>query len=100
MRTPVLHSGAKTVWAPASAVVVGNKLYFGGLLGRALYEVTLGENGVTNLKEYFKNEFGRIRTVRMGPDGFLYLTTSNRDGRGDPVAEDDRIIRVDPKSLD
>ena len=100
MHAPVLHSGTKTVWAPASAVVVGNKLYFGGLLGRALYEVTLGENGVTNLKEYFKNEFGRIRTVRMGPDGFLYLTTSNRDGRGDPVAEDDRIIRVDPKSLD
>ncbi|HEY4522628.1 MAG TPA: PQQ-dependent sugar dehydrogenase [Candidatus Paceibacterota bacterium] len=100
MRTPVLHSGAKTVWAPASAVVVGDKMYFGGLLGRALYEVTLGENGVTNLKEHFKNEFGRIRTVRMGPDGFLYLTTSNRDGRGDPVAEDDRIIRVDPKSLD
>ncbi|HEY4524917.1 MAG TPA: PQQ-dependent sugar dehydrogenase, partial [Candidatus Paceibacterota bacterium] len=49
--------------------------------------------------EYFKGAYGRIRTVRVGPDGFLYLTTSNRDGRGEPAAGDDRILRIDPKQL-
>ena len=39
-------------------------------------------------KELLKNEFGRIRTVREGPDGNLYLTTDN--------GKDDKIIVVKP----
>ena len=38
--------------------------------------------------------FGRIRDVVEGPDGSLYITTSNRDGRAIPSAEDDKILRV------
>ena len=30
------------------------------------------------------------------PDGALWLTTSNRDGVGRPVAADDRVIRIVP----
>jgi hypothetical protein len=36
--------------------------------------------------------------VVMGPDGFLYICTSNRDGRGTPVADDDRLLRIVPVS--
>jgi hypothetical protein len=32
--------------------------------------------------------------TRAGPDGHLYLTTSNRDGRGDPSAGDDHLVRI------
>ena len=92
------NSGTDT-WAPASAAVIGNSLFFGGLAGEALFEATLDGTSVTALKKYFEGEYGRIRTVRLGPDGYLYFSTSNRDGRGTPVATDDRIIRVDPKSL-
>ncbi len=38
--------------------------------------------------------YGRIRDVVEGPDGSLYVTTSNRDGRAIPAAEDDKILRV------
>jgi glucose/arabinose dehydrogenase len=40
--------------------------------------------------------FGRLRDVVPGPDGFLYLATNNRDGRGSPAATDDRILRISP----
>jgi glucose/arabinose dehydrogenase len=99
MTAPALHSGATTTWAPASAAILGNSLFFGGLFGESLYEAILEDERVAKLKVHFKGEFGRIRTVRVGPDGMLYLTTSNRDGRGDPEDDDDRIIRINPEAL-
>ena len=41
---------------------------------------------------------GRIREVGQGPDGFLYFSTSNRDGRGSGAADDDRIMRIVPSN--
>ena len=43
-------------------------------------------------------QFGRIRDVVSGPDGYLYFCTNNRDGRGNPVTGDDRIARLVPAS--
>jgi glucose/arabinose dehydrogenase len=43
-----------------------------------------------------EGDYGRLRTVVEGPDGKLYVLTSNRDGRGDPEDTDDRILRFTP----
>ena len=99
MISSVLHSGPNKTWAPASLAYLNKKLYFGGLRGEALYEATIEGEKVTNFKEHFFEEFGRVRSVRVGPDGMLYLTTSNRDDRGTPKAGDDKIIKIDPKKL-
>jgi glucose/arabinose dehydrogenase len=40
------------------------------------------------------NGFGRLRDVVMGPDGEMYVTTSNCDGRGTCPPEGDAILRV------
>lgn len=40
------------------------------------------------------NGFGRLREVIMGPDGELYVTTSNCDGRGSCPPEQDKILRI------
>ena len=99
MHAPVRHSGARDTWAPASLVYHDGSLYFGGLRGEALYEAVLEGTRVAEVKEHLKGEYGRIRTVRLSPDGYLYLTTSNTDGRGNADAADDRIIRIDPDTL-
>ena len=44
----------------------------------------------------FQGRYGRLRSVVEGPDGALYVLTSNRDGRGDPREGDDRILRIVP----
>lgn len=41
--------------------------------------------------------FGRLRDVIQGPDGYLYIATSNRDGRNKPAIDDDRVLRLVPK---
>lgn len=96
---PAFHSGAEVTWAPASAAYYDGSVYFGGLRGETLYEAVIEGDDVIELRTHLVGEYGRIRTVTLGPDNYLYLTTSNRDGRGDPAPSDDRIIRVDADQL-
>jgi len=98
MKTPKLHSGSLTTWAPAGAAFVKNSIFFGGLRGQTLYEAVIDKDNIS-LKEHFQGQFGRIRDVIRGPDNMLYITTSNRDGRGNPAASDDKIIRVNLSKL-
>lgn len=95
LQSPVLHSGSQT-WAPAGLAFYKNSLFFGGLRGQALFQLNIQ---TLSLTEHFKGQFGRIREVILGPDQMLYLTTSNRDGRGNPQSGDDKIIRVNPEKL-
>lgn len=101
---PVLHSGSAT-WAPAGLAHLGGRLFFGGLRGEALHEVrgaadasSPGPDGPPRLIRHFHRELGRIRAVRAGPGGALWFGTSNRDGRGRPREDDDRIFRLEPGS--
>ncbi len=99
MKTPVIHSGPSITWAPAGLTFWHGSLFFGGLRGQTLYETLIGGEEVA-LREHFQEEFGRIREVILGPDDFLYVSTSNRDGRGNPLLGDDKIIKINFKSFD
>lgn len=96
MVNPVIESGEDVTWAPAGAVFYNGSIFFGGLRGKALFEYKIADK---SLKRYFQGEFGRIRAVVLGPDGYLYITTSNTDGRGESKEGDDKLIKINPKSF-
>jgi glucose/arabinose dehydrogenase len=94
--------------APASALIYSGRLFpqfkgnlfFGALIGEGLMRVRLSTAVPDAIESYEKLadvSYGRIRDVTEGPDGAIYFSTSNRDGRGNPAASDDRIFRIIPK---
>lgn len=97
MQTPQIHSGSDT-WAPSGAVFWNGSIFFGGLRGQTLYRARIEGDKIT-LEKFLERQFGRIRDVVIGPDNHLYLATSNKDGRGNPAVNDDRIIRVNIEKL-
>ena len=69
---------------------------FATLRGEALYRLRCDGDRIVDEEVLLEGDFGRLRTVVEGPDGALYVLTSNRDGRGSPDDADDRILRVTP----
>jgi aldose sugar dehydrogenase len=101
---PILVSGD----APAGAVFVTSERYpelRGSLLvatlsAERLLRVAFREGAplaVARTEGVLEGRLGRLRDVVQGPDGYLYLATSNRDGRGRPGPDDDRVIRLVPR---
>ena len=73
----------------------GNFL-FGCLRGTRIIRVILDGRKVVSQENMFEGTYGRIREMEKGPDGYIYFSTSNRDGRGSPAKDDDRIMRIVP----
>lgn len=101
LRRPLLHSG-ETTWAPSGMTFVTQGPWKGELLvanlrGNQVLKVTLSDNGYEVKKvETLFQEWGRIRNVYEAPSGIIYIMTNNRDGRGRPVEDDDKLIRLIP----
>lgn len=89
-------------WKPAEASPSGiethqETIFMTALRGQRLWEIPLEDSATST--EHFVNEFGRLRDVTIGPDGALWILTSNTDGVGEPTDSDDRIFRVNPDTF-
>lgn len=92
--------------APASgAFYNGSKLpefkgnfFFGCLRSARIVRVVMDGRRVVRQENLLEKNVGRVREIAEGPDGFIYFSTSNRDGRGSPTSDDDRIMRIVPES--
>ncbi len=69
---------------------------FAALRGEQLRRLGFRGGRIVSDVPLLRGRYGRLRTVVEGPDGALYVLTSNRDGRGSPRQGDDRILRISP----
>lgn len=112
----VSHDGSKEgmvspvlVFTPAEAPASGmfyksgvisqfkNNFFFGSLRGKGIIRIVVDEKEPSKVVSFEKMKevnYGRIREIAEGPDGAIYFSTSNKDGRGNPASNDDRIFRI------
>ena len=103
LEEPLLHTGTET-WAPSGLTFYDSDnvpewegmLFVATLRGGHLRMLDIEDGVLLSSTAMFEGTFGRIRDAAVGPDGDLYILTSNRDGRGLPALEDDRILRISP----
>lgn len=88
--------------SPSGLAYAGGYLWAAALQGERLWRVKVADGQVSDPTPYFaarkkkSSTYGRLRTVVRAPDGRLWLTTSNQDGRGNPAEKDDRILLIEP----
>ena len=95
------YTDPQVVWrtseaSPSGLAYADGHLWMASLRGERLWRVAVDGRRATKPTDFFVGAYGRIRTVEVAPDGNLWVTTSNRDGRGDPAGNDDRILVVRP----
>jgi glucose/arabinose dehydrogenase len=80
--------------SPSGAAIAGDTLYVAALRGERLWSVPLdGAGGTGRPTAVLAGSYGRLRHAAVAEDGALWVLTSNRDGRGDPAPDDDRVLR-------
>jgi glucose/arabinose dehydrogenase len=82
--------------SPSGLAYVDGRLWLASLRGERLWRIDVNGARASKPADFFVGKYGRMRTVVLAPDGNLWVTTSNRDGRGDPKNGDDRILLVRP----
>lgn len=94
------YRSPQAVWSPTSTcspsglAIARSTAFVGALQGKCLFAVPLHGGRAGRPQAYFAGSHGRIRTVVVAPDGALWITTSNTDGRTTPGRHDDKILRV------
>jgi glucose/arabinose dehydrogenase len=94
--TPAVAPASGTFYRGSSFPQFRGNFFFGCLRGETIIRVVLDGRRVVSQERLLERQYGRIRDVAEGPDGAIYFSTSNRDGRGTPANDDDRILRLVP----
>lgn len=84
-----------SVASPSGLAFLDGRLWLASLRGERLWRIDVTGQRARDPQDFFVGTYGRMRTVAVAPDGRLWVTTSNRDGRGTPAASDDRILLIE-----
>ncbi len=98
--TPAIAPAALTFYRGSVFPQFTSSLFFSGLVGTGVYRAELSEDrlSISGWEKLKDIDVGRVRDIVEGPEGYLYFTTSNTDGRGTKRAGDDKIYRLVPVS--
>ncbi len=94
--TPACAPGSAMFYNGSVFPAFKGNFFFGCLVGKRIIRVVLDGRKVVSQENLLEGTYGRIREMEQGPDGYIYFATSNRDGRGSPTKDDDRILRLIP----
>jgi len=94
--TPAVAPASGAFYRGSAFPQFRGNFFFGCLRGERIIRLVLDGRRVVSQEALLQGKYGRIRDVAEGPDGAIYFSTSNQDGRGKPARDDDRIIRLVP----
>jgi glucose/arabinose dehydrogenase len=97
--TPAIAPSGAVFFRGDSVPAWRNRYFFANLRGQRIVSLAFDSDEPTRIadaEETLRERYGRLRVIEQGPDGMLYVGTSNRDGRGRPHEDDDRILRLVP----
>ncbi len=85
--------------APGGCAVDSHTLYVTSTDGQSLLAASIkstsgGRVALGKFESVVSKTYGRLLTVASAADGSLWLTTTNKDGKGKPVPTDERVIRI------
>ena len=93
-RDPLAQWSPTSLASPSGLAILDDIAYVASLRGEVLWAVPLVGDRAAEPVALDLGDLGRLRTIVVAPDGSLWLATSNTDGRGEPRALDDRILRL------
>lgn len=92
--TPACAPGGLAVYYGDKFPAFNGNLFVTCLRGKRIVRIVMNGRAVASQENLLEGKLGRIREIAVGPDGNIYFSTSNRDGRGDAASTDDRIMRI------
>jgi aldose sugar dehydrogenase len=100
---PPIVSWSSPGIAPSGIAFHSGSVYVAALKGQQLRRIRLVADSSSPARWRAESQevlldgtHGRLRAVAVGPDGMLYVMTSNRDGRAAPRSLDDLVLRIKP----
>lgn len=95
--TPSIAPGEAMFYTANAFPQLKGYLLVGCLRGEEILKVQLAHDKITGQEVMLKQQYGRIRSIVTGPDGFIYFSTSQLDPvEGTPRPHYDMILRMRP----
>jgi glucose/arabinose dehydrogenase len=89
---PSIGISGMTIYSGDKFPAWRGNFFVGGMAGEQLSRLTMKDDRVVN-EELLVQQMGRIRDIRQGLDGFIYLVIDDRDGKPTPVYRLEPVTR-------